>query len=171
MFNDEDSLGTIAGCFWVAAIDSLMPGPDGELRRNESLGGDTVCVDNCPFYFLPNVFSPNADDENDLFRPFPWKFVDSVHVVIHNRWGEAVFETNNPDVLWDGTYLDTGERLPDGVYFYTVVVFTRRLEGLSLSDSLASCICSQVKQRRQIRCIQVMRRALELLLNHVHGNH
>ena len=130
VFNDEDSLGTIAGCFWVAAMDSLMPGPDGELRRNQSLGGDTVCVDNCPFYFLPNVFSPNADDENDLFRPFPWKFVDSVHVVIHNRWGEAVFETNNPDVLWDGTYLDTGERLPDGVYFYTVVVFTRRLEGI-----------------------------------------
>ena len=87
VFNEDDSLGTIAGCFWVAALDSLMPGPDGSLRRNERIGGDTVCVDNCPYYFLPNVFSPNDDGHNDLFMAFPWKFIDSVHVVIHNRWG------------------------------------------------------------------------------------
>jgi hypothetical protein len=41
-----------------------------------------------------------------------------------------VFETNDPDVNWDGTYLDTGVRLPEGVYFYTATVFTRRLEGI-----------------------------------------
>jgi gliding motility-associated-like protein len=130
VFNEDGELGTIAGCFVVTAVDSLLPGPDGELRRNESLAGDTVCVDNCPFYFLPNVFTPNADESNDTFRAFPWKFVDSVNVVIHNRWGEPVFETNDPDVNWDGTYLDTGVRLPEGVYFYTATVFTRRLEGI-----------------------------------------
>jgi len=130
VFNEDDEFRTIAGCFVVTALDSLMPGPDGELRRNESLAGDTVCVDNCPFYFLPNVFTPNADESNDSFRAFPWKFVDSVNVVIHNRWGEPVFETNDPDVNWDGTYLDTGVRLPEGVYFYTATVFTRRLEGI-----------------------------------------
>ncbi len=130
VFNEEDEFRTIAGCFVVTAVDSLMPGPDGELRRNESLAGDTVCVDNCPFYFLPNVFTPNNDDNNDTFRAFPWKFVDSVQVVIHNRWGEPVYETSDPDVNWDGTYLDTGERLPEGVYFYTATVFTRRLEGV-----------------------------------------
>lgn len=130
VFNEDDAYRTIAGCFVVTAVDSLMPGPDGELRRNESLAGDTVCVDNCPFYFLPNVFTPNADENNDTFRAFPWKFVDSVDVVIHNRWGEAVFQTSDPDVKWDGTYLDTGQPLPEGVYFYTATVFTRRLEGI-----------------------------------------
>jgi gliding motility-associated-like protein len=130
VFNEDDEFRTIAGCFVVTALDSLMPGPDGELRRNESLAGDTICVDNCPFYFLPNVFTPNADESNDTFRAFPWKFVDSVNVVIHNRWGEPVFETNDPDVNWDGTYLDTGQRLPEGVYFYAATVFTRRLEGI-----------------------------------------
>jgi len=130
VFNEDDSLGTIAGCFWVAALDSLMPGPDGSLRRNEGIGGDTVCVDNCPYYFLPNVFSPNDDGHNDLFMAFPWKFIDSVHVVIHNRWGEPVFETRDPDVRWDGTYLDTGELLPDGVYFYSATAYTRRLAGI-----------------------------------------
>ena len=80
-------LGTIAGCFTVTALDSLMPGPDGNLRRNEGPALDTVCVDNCPFYFLPNVFSPNQDGTNDAFQAFPWKFVDSVDVRIHSRWG------------------------------------------------------------------------------------
>ena len=31
---------------------------------------------------------------------------------------------------WDGTYLDTGQRLPEGVYFYAATVYTRRLEGI-----------------------------------------
>jgi gliding motility-associated-like protein len=130
VFNEDDVLGTIAGCFVVTALDSLLPGPDGNLRRNESVGLDTACVDNCPYYFLPNVFSPNRDGPNDAFRAFPWKFVDSVNVAIHNRWGEVVFQTNDPDIGWDGTYLDTGEALPEGVYFYAATVYTRRLVGI-----------------------------------------
>lgn len=130
IFNEDDVLGTIAGCFVVTALDSLMPGPDGTLRRNEGVGRDTVCVDNCPYYFLPNVFSPNEDGPNDVFRAYPWKFVDSVHVVIHNRWGELVFQTSDPEVGWDGTYLETGEDLPEGVYFYAATAYTRRLVGV-----------------------------------------
>jgi len=33
-------------------------------------------------------------------------------------------------VNWEGTYLGTPELLPDGVYFYTATVFTRRLAGI-----------------------------------------
>ena len=130
IFNEDDDLGTIAGCFAVTALDSLNPGPDGVLRRNEGGARDTVCVDNCPYYFLPNVFSPNGDGENDAFRAFPWKFIDSVQVDIFNRYGVLVYQTNDPWVNWDGTYLDTGEPMPDGVYVYTVTAFTRRLEGI-----------------------------------------
>ena len=130
VFNEDGLVGSIAGCFSVAALDSLMPGPDGELRRNEGPLLDTICVDNCPMYFLPNIFTPNADGRNDAFRPFPWKFIDSVDVQIHSRWGEVVFQTSDPDINWDGTYLDTGEFLPDGVYFFTVTAYTRRLEGI-----------------------------------------
>ena len=129
-WNELRERGTIAGCFAVTALDSLQPGPDGALRRNESALSDTLCADNCPFYFLPNVFTPNLDNLNDAFEAFPWKFVDSVDVRIMNRWGEEVFKTKNPGVEWDGTYLDTGELLPDGVYFYTATAFTRRLVGI-----------------------------------------
>ena len=122
--------GSIAGCWSLTALDSLMPGPDGTLRRNESAMGDTVCTDNCPFYFLPNVFTPNLDGSNDLFRPFPWKFVDSVDFRVFNRWGEQVWRTSDPDLGWDGRHIETGAPCADGAYQYTCTAFTRRLEGI-----------------------------------------
>ena len=92
VFNESPDEGTIAGCFAVTALDSLLVGPNGELRRNESEFSNVVCVDNCPFYFLPNIFTPNGDFSNDLFQPFPWKFVQSVEFVVHNRWGKKYLE-------------------------------------------------------------------------------
>jgi gliding motility-associated-like protein len=130
IFNEDGEEGSIAGCFAVTALDSLNLGPDGEFRRNESAFSNIVCVDNCPFYFLPNVFSPNHDNMNDLFQAFQWKFVDRVDFVINNRWGIPVFTTHDPDVNWDGTHFETGEIMPDGVYYYTAIVYTRRLEGI-----------------------------------------
>jgi len=130
IFNENGEEGSIAGCFAVTALDSLNLSPDGELRRNESAFSNIVCVDNCPFYFLPNVFSPNQDDMNDIFQAFQWKFVDSVDFVINNRWGIPVFYTHDPDVNWDGTHYETGEIMPDGVYYYSAIVYTRRLEGI-----------------------------------------
>ena len=120
----------MSGCFCVTALDSLLPGPDGTLRRNESLCSDTVCVDNCPVYDLPNVFTPNGDLFNEQFVPVQWRAVDRVDVQVHNRWGERVYQTEDPNLGWDGTYLDTGEPLPEGVYFVTTTAYTIRLEGI-----------------------------------------
>jgi len=122
--------GSIAGCWSMTALDSLLPGPDGALRRNESVLGDTVCTDNCPFYFLPNVFTPNLDGRNDRFRPFPWKFVDSVDFRVFNRWGEQVWQTADPQLDWNGTHAATGAICADGTYHYTCTAYTRRLVGI-----------------------------------------
>ena len=128
-WNEQGERGTIAGCFAVTALDSLQPGPDGTLRRNESALSDTLCADNCPFYFLPNVFTPNLDQVNDTFRAFPWKFIDSVDVRIYNRLGEEVYQTNDPDINWNGMHKD-GRMCADGVYYCTARVWTIRLVGL-----------------------------------------
>lgn len=120
---------SLAGCWALTSLDSLMPGPDGVLRRNESAFSDTVCTDNCPFYFLPNVFTPNADGLNDRFEPFPWKFVDSVDFRVFNRWGEQVWSTSDPQLNWTGTHLETGQMCADGTYHYACTAFTRRLVG------------------------------------------
>ena len=130
VFNDFGDLNSIAGCFYVTALDSLLIGPEGVLTQNESLPSDTVCVDNCPIYFLPNVFSPNNDLINDQFIPFPYKFVESVDFRVFNRWGEEVFFTDDPDLNWDGTHKETGQILSDGVYYYVVTVNTIRLSGI-----------------------------------------
>jgi gliding motility-associated-like protein len=130
IFNDDNSEGTIAGCFAVTALDSLLVGPSGEMRRNESEFSNIVCVDNCPFYFLPNVFTPNGDSLNDMFIPFQWKFIHSIDLVIYNRWGIEVFKTDDPNINWDGRHYVSGEDLPDGVYFYTLIANTIRLEGI-----------------------------------------
>ena len=128
IWNEDGQRGTLAGCFALTALDSLQPGPDGALRRNESALSDTLCADNCPYYFLPNVFSPNHDDMNDLFSAFPYKFVDSVDFRAFNRYGELVFRTDDPQLNWNGSHREGGW-CSDGVYFYTVRVFTPRLVG------------------------------------------
>lgn len=128
-FNFEDTL-TIAGCYAVTALDSLAPWPDGVLRRNESEFSNIICFDNCPEYKLPNVFTPNRDGVNDVFIPFPYRSVESVEMTIFNRWGGIVFQTTDPDILWDGTNKKSGELVTSSTYFYTCKVITIRLEGL-----------------------------------------
>ncbi|MBK9590277.1 MAG: gliding motility-associated C-terminal domain-containing protein [Crocinitomicaceae bacterium] len=91
-----------------------------------------VCIDNCEGYYeLPNIFTPDGDLVNDLYHPLlPIKFVDSVEFKVYNRWGELVFETSDPYLNWNGTDMESGKKLNDGVYFYTIVVYEIKLEGL-----------------------------------------
>lgn len=130
MFNENGEYGSIAGCFYVTALDSLLPGIDGELNQNESPISAIICIDNCPEYTLPNIFTPNQDGSNDEFIPFPYKFIDSIDFKVFNRWGGLVFETTDPDIAWDGTHQDTGLICTDGVYYYTAIINTIRLSGI-----------------------------------------
>lgn len=118
--------GSVAGCYAVTALDYDAVNN----RRNESEMSDPVCCDNCPEYRLPDVFTPNNDGSNDFFVPFPYRFVESVELVIFNRWGQPVFETSDPDIMWDGIHKDSGVRVPDGAYFYICTVNTIRLTGI-----------------------------------------
>lgn len=121
---------SIAGCYAVTALDSLAMWPDGEFYQNESELSNMVCFDNCPNYLLPNVMTPNGDGKNDFFSPFPYRSIDSIELTIFNRWGDIVFETTDPDILWNGTNTESGELVSDGVYFYTCTVYSIRLNGL-----------------------------------------
>ena len=111
---------TITGCYYVAGVDSV---------GNESFPTNISCIENCPEYELPNVFTPNGDGKNDLFIPFPYRFVKGVNFKVFNRWGIEVFSTTNIDLLWDGTDQTSGKPLSDGVYFYTCEVEQLFLNG------------------------------------------
>ena len=115
---------TVAGCYYVVAVDT---------NNNASQPSMKVCSDinSCDLYSLPNVFTPDGDGYNDLFQPFPYDFVEKIHLLVYNRWGNLVFETQDPDINWDGTNMNSGRPVPDGVYYYLCEVYEWRLEGLT----------------------------------------
>jgi len=121
----KESEGSIAGCYALVAVDSF---------NNESSRDQALCVDNCPLYELPNVFSPGSDGINDLYIPFPYKFVESVDITIYNRWGVQVFSSQDPDINWDGTEARSGKPLPSGVYYYVCQVNEIRLTGIETRE-------------------------------------
>jgi gliding motility-associated-like protein len=104
---------SIAGCFYITATD---------FNGNEGVKGSEVCIDNCPVYELPNVFTPDGNGLNDLFNPLPYRYVKDIDLKIFNRWGMLVFTTTDPDINWNGQTNNNGEVLPDGVYYYTCIV-------------------------------------------------
>ena len=119
---------SIAGCYYVTALDTT---------KNESKPSNIVCVDNCPFYELPNAFTPNGDGQNDKFTPRKMKirFINKVEFKVYNRWGNLVFETDKPSLDWNGQNL-TGADVAEGTYFYTCSVFEQRLDGAVLSPKI-----------------------------------
>lgn len=116
--------GSVAGCYVVTALDSV-------LYNNESDSSNVVCFDNCPIYDLPNVFTPNNDGKNEYFTPLiPYRYIESIELSIFNRWGQIVFETNDPAINWDGVHQDSNVPVPSGVYYYICTVNTIRLTGI-----------------------------------------
>jgi gliding motility-associated-like protein len=67
---------------------------------------------------IPNVFTPNGDGVND-FVPFP-NFGNSTNkIVVVNRWGNLIYESNGLNSTWDGK--DTsGKTCTEGTYFYRI---------------------------------------------------
>ncbi|HOU98618.1 MAG TPA: gliding motility-associated C-terminal domain-containing protein [Bacteroidales bacterium] len=112
---------SLAGCYVVTAVDSFL---------NESSKAHKICVDECTYYNLPNIFTPDANGQNDFFKPGPYRFVEKVDMKIYNRWGKLVFQTDNPDIMWDGKDMDSKKRVTDGVYYYICDVYERRLSGI-----------------------------------------
>jgi gliding motility-associated-like protein len=79
----------------------------------------TIAVDIlCGEVFVPNAFSPNDDNANDvecvmINNP---ACVKELTFAIYNRWGEKVFETNDVTSCWDGRY--KGKLMNTGVFVY-----------------------------------------------------
>ncbi len=73
-------------------------------------------------FALPNVFTPDGDGENDVFNIVSEGLVEVLEFKVYTRWGEIVYDNENPTNGWDGT--KDGEPLPQDVYFYKIMVQT-----------------------------------------------
>lgn len=102
------------------------------LEATNALGCmDTVCKKIVNDYEMaiqpPNVFTPNADaftgtdrdglPGNEVFNIY-CKNVVYYHLVIYDRWGVKVFESDNDQYDWNGRVMNTGYMCPDGTYYY-----------------------------------------------------
>lgn len=70
---------------------------------------------------MPNVFTPNADGNNDefgLIGDYPENFFNEFTFKVFNRWGVELFSTSESIGKWTGFF--DGERLSEGVYYYVL---------------------------------------------------
>jgi gliding motility-associated-like protein len=79
-----------------------------------------VVVTECPgtIYWVPNCFTPDGNEHNQLFGPVMTEGFDinDFQFLIFNRWGEVVWESHETNSKWDGTY--QGKMCTDGVYIW-----------------------------------------------------
>jgi hypothetical protein len=136
----DNNLVSFARCYKIAAVD--VSGNVGELS-------DELCIDNCPYYELPNVFTPNGDQINDEFSAYSIRgfdcgegdcipaelrlkcarFVESVSFTVYNRWGQEVYSQfarigNDAQSIyldWNGKDFSRQD-LSSGVYYYVAEV-------------------------------------------------
>ena len=70
-----------------------------------------------PLLDVPNAFTPGRFGQNAIVKVQGFG-ITALTFRIYNRWGQVVFESNNPDMGWDGNY--KGNPQPMDVYAYTV---------------------------------------------------
>ena len=73
------------------------------------------------FIYVPNAFTPDGDQMNNIFKAEGVE-INTFNLLIFNRWGELIFESNNIDYGWNGNYM--GKNAPTGVYTWKIVYNT-----------------------------------------------
>jgi gliding motility-associated-like protein len=83
-----------------------------------------ITVENCPeeLIYVPNSFTPDGDEHNNLWKPVLTSGFDpyNYNLVVINRWGEIIFESNNHLEGWDGTY--HYQLVPAGIYNWVMTI-------------------------------------------------
>ena len=103
-------------CYYIEAIEGVTT-PYGPVV--EGSFSNISCVSQTPILFVPNTFTPNGDEHNEVFLPVSF-FVSEIgySFVVYNRSGMEMFSTNDPTKGWDGTYI--GNLVQNGNYVYHV---------------------------------------------------
>ena len=97
------------------AINGLISPIRVQVYNKGCLATDSVMVSTNCDVFIPTAFSPNNDGHNDWFNIMK-NSVKSYTLKVYNRWGELVFQTDDLNNSWDGTY--KGVPCPSDSYTY-----------------------------------------------------
>ena len=78
-----------------------------------------VLIDDDLTIWVPNAFTPNSDDKNEVWRPSVLGVEEGWYQLrVFDRWGLEVFSTDDPAVGWNGTLNNSGDVLPQDVYVW-----------------------------------------------------
>ena len=71
-------------------------------------------------YYVPNAFTPDGDEHNNMFNPVFTSGFDPLtyQFDVYDRWGEIIFSSQNPQIGWDG-YLNF-VKCQEGMYMYNI---------------------------------------------------
>ena len=116
---EDDVNGVVSDgeiCYRIEAVEATN-----SYNISERAFSNDVCSILTPIIYIPNAFSPDGDEINDLFMPVISDF-DPVNFefVIFSRWGQPIFRTNQPDEGWDGTVTRSGQLAQTGTYLYVL---------------------------------------------------
>ncbi len=73
--------------------------------------------------FSVNAITPNGDNQNDVLDFSSYK-LKGLYLEVLNRWGNAVFQSDNPNLIWNGKD-ENDNNLSDGIYFYKFIATTQ----------------------------------------------
>ncbi|TXF90974.1 T9SS type B sorting domain-containing protein [Neolewinella aurantiaca] len=101
--------GAISGEYVVTFID--------DANCDTLTAAVAVIIEACAGdYAIPELITPNGDNVNDEFRLYYNGSVENYTLLIFNRWGQKIFSSDNPDLIWDGSI--GGEPQETGSYLY-----------------------------------------------------
>jgi gliding motility-associated-like protein len=104
-------------CFYISATETSNPyGITGKSTSSK------ICTSPVEIITVPNIFTPNNDLKNDLFRPVLSFTPTDYHLIISDRRGAVLFESRNYLEEWDGT--KNGTALPQGVCLWFLKLTT-----------------------------------------------
>ena len=99
---------------------------------NSTFSGTALDFDDYFDIFIPNVFTPNGDGENDIFAvEVAGELNKCSDLKIYNRWGQIIFISTGGNTKWDG-HTNVGLAVPEGTYFFVV-----EINGIMKSGSVA----------------------------------
>lgn len=105
------------GTFRLRTLEKSALGCIGDTIVAKVLVGAQSDGDCHPTIKPVNIFTPNGDGRNDVFK-LEGEYIVIYELSIFNRWGKLVFKTNEPQGAWDGNV--NGQAAPSGVYFWVV---------------------------------------------------
>lgn len=103
------------GDFVVTLRVTTVDGCEDETEEILRIGGEFNV-------YVPNSFTPNGDGQNDVFAPRAVGLDESKYkLMVYDRWGGLIFESNNLAQPWDGRVAGTNKIAENGVYVWRIV--------------------------------------------------